>query len=173
MLLPWLCLAPGIRIGSSASIKKINLGIIFFVATCLGIGIVGTKLGFTQLIAGHLAEMLSGVGSTSFLYVLLLVGTLFNLILSPGAMMAVLPAPFAQLSLNLGMNPLPSLLTIIYSTDFVFLPHEVPAYLIMFGFGLMTMKDFIKLHLMKMVWFALLFGLLQIPYWHFFNIMMR
>ena len=50
-------------------------------------------------------------------------------------MMAVLPAPFAQLSLNLGMNPLPSLLTIIYSTDFVFLPHEVPAYLIMFGFG--------------------------------------
>lgn len=173
MLLPWLCLAPGIRIGSSASIKKINMGIIFFVATCLGIGIVGTKLGFTQLIAGHLAEMLSGVGSTSFLYVLLLVGTLFNLILSPGAMMAVLPAPFAQLSLNLGMNPLPSLLTIIYSTDFVFLPHEVPAYLIMFGFGLMTMKDFIKLHLMKMVWFALLFGLVQIPYWHFFNIMMR
>ena len=88
-------------------------------------------------------------------------------------MMAVLPAPFAQLSLNLGLNPLPSLLTIIYSTDFVFLPHEVPAYLIMFGFGLMTMKDFIKLHLMKMAWFALLFGLVQIPYWYFFNIIVR
>ena len=117
--------------------------------------------------------MLSGVGSTSFLYVLLLVGTLFNLILSPGAMMAVLPAPFAQLSLNLGMNPLPSLLTIIYSTDFVFLPHTVPGIPHHVRFRADDHENFIKLHLMKMVWFALLFGLVQIPYWHFFNIMMR
>lgn len=173
MTLPWLCFVPGINIGTRKSINQINLGVIFFVAACLGIGIVGTKLGFTQLLAGKIAENISGIGVNCFLFLMLFLSTLVNLILSPGAMMAVLPAPFASLSLQLGMNPLPSLLTIIYSTDFVFLPHEVPAYLIMFGFGLMTMKDFIKLHLMKIAWFTLLFGLIQIPFWYAMGIIMQ
>ena len=173
MTLPWLCFVPGINIGTRKSINQINLGVIFFVAACLGIGIVGTKLGFTQLLAGHIAENMAGIGVNCFLFLMLFLSTLVNLILSPGAMMAVLPAPFASLSLQLGMNPLPSLLTIIYSTDFVFLPHEVPAYLIMFGFGLMTMKDFIKLHLMKIAWFTLLFGLIQIPFWYAMGIIMQ
>lgn len=173
MILPWLCLAPGINIGTQKSVREINLGVILFVAACLGIGLVGTKLGFTQMLAAHIAESISGIGANTFIYIMLLIGTLINLILSPGAMMAVLPAPFASMCLQLGMDPMPALLTIIYSTDFVFLPHEVPAYLIMFGFGLMTMKDFIKLHLFKIAWFTLLFGLIQIPLWHAFDIVMR
>lgn len=170
MILPWLSIAPGINIGTMESIKKINWGLIFFIAACLGIGIVGTQLGLTKLLAAHLASILSNVGSTAFLYIILGVGTLANLILSPGAMMGCLPAPAAQLAIDLGMDPLSSILTIIYSTDMIFMPHEVPAYLVMFGFGMMSMKDFIKLHTWKVLWFFVFFGLVQIPYWNLFNI---
>ena len=171
MKLPWLCFVPGINIGTEASIKKVNIGVIFFVAVCLCIGFTGTKLGFTQLVAKHIAESIGEVSPSVFLYIIVALGTLVNLILTPGAMMAVLPAPCSSLALNLGIDPMPVLLSIIYSTDFIFLPHEVPAYLIMFGFGLMTMKEFVKLHLMKMLWFALLFGLIQIPYWSLMGVL--
>lgn len=171
MILPWLCFVPGIEIGTSASLKKINWGLIFFIAACLGIGSVATKLGLSQLLSTHLTYWLSGINSTAFLYIVLGIGTVANVLLSPGAMMGCLPAPVAQLAIDLNMNPLPSLLTIIYSTDMIFLPHEVPAYLVMFGFGLMSMKDFIVLHTAKVLWFVLLFGLIQIPFWGLFNIL--
>lgn len=171
MILPWLCLVPGIEIGTPASFKKINWGLIFFIAACLGIGTVATKLGLSKLLSIHLTYWLSGVNSTLFLYIVLGIGTVANILLSPGAMMGCLPAPVAQLAIDLNMNPLPSLLTIIYSTDMIFLPHEVPAYLVMFGFGLMSMKDFIVLHTAKVLWFFLLFGLIQIPFWGLFNIL--
>lgn len=87
MILPWLCFVPGISIGTEASIKKINIGIIFFVAVCLCIGFTGTKLGFTQLLAKNIAEGIGQVAPSVFLYIIVALGTLVNLILTPGAIM--------------------------------------------------------------------------------------
>ncbi|WP_308770762.1 SLC13 family permease [uncultured Bilophila sp.] len=170
MALPWLCFVPGIDIATENSVKKLNWGIMFFIATCLCIGNVGSQIGVTKLITDSISPFLHHVEATGFLYLVLLLGTILNFILTPMALMATLPEPIAVLSQNLDINAAISLITIIYSTDMIFLPFEAAAYLIMFGFGLMTLKEFVKVHTLKCLWYFLLFGLVQIPFWHLLDI---
>lgn len=170
MVLPWLCFVPGIDIGTEASVKRLDWGIMFFIATCLCIGNVGSQIGMTKLITDSISPFLSHVEATGFLYLVLFLGTILNFILTPMALMATLPAPIAALAHNMDINAAVSLLTIVYSTDMIFLPFEAAAYLILFGFGLMTLKDFVKMHTLKCLWYFLLFGLVQIPFWHLLDV---
>lgn len=171
MLFPWLFFMPGINVGTKESIKKVNFGVIFFAGACMSIGTVATTLGINTILSQAVTPILADKSPAVVLYAVLIIGTLSNLVLTPTAMMGCLTTPLVQISMDLGMSPWPAILTTIYSTDMIFLPHEVAVLLIFFGFGMMSMKDFIKLYSIKNLVVLILFGVLQIPYWYLIGLL--
>ena len=80
-------------------------------------------------------------------------------------MMTCLPPVVASVVIGLGMDATAPLFALYYSTDMVFLPHEVPALLILFTFGMISMKDFVVMNSIKVGIMLVFIGVIMIPYW--------
>lgn len=167
MFLPWLAFVPGIQLAGSETLKKLKnqVGLIFFIVGCLGIGLVAASLNATDLLGQILTPMLANFSGIGVLYCVLALGALGNLLLTPLALITCFSLPVVQIASNLGMDLLAPLLALYYTVDMLFLPHEVPAYLYIYSFGVMSMKQFIGLHVLKNILFLIFFGLILVPYW--------
>lgn len=165
MVLPYLLFLPGVDVGNINSIKKINFGIFFFIAGCLCIGTVGGAIGFGKLISGVTTPILANTAPLVTFLVILFCGMICNLFMTPYAMMAGLSLPFAQIAVDLGMNPMASVMALVISTDMVFMPYEVAPYLLMFGFGMISMKQFVGLNTVKTLLTFVFFALVMYPLW--------
>lgn len=133
---------------------------------CLAIGSVGTALGIMNVISSALAPTIASLGTVGGLYGIMTLGVIVNLLMTPAAMLAVLPAPIMQICLDAGLSARAAMYTMIFSTDLVFLPYEYVTFLIFFSFGVMTTGQFVKYHTIKNILFYLFFGILIIPYWY-------
>jgi len=171
MFLPWLAFFPGINIASRKAITSQNWSIILFLATCLGIGSVAAYIGLGGLISSMLKPMLLNLGTIGSLVLIWFFGGLSNLVLTPMAMVSTFTPMLTQIAVDLGVNPWPYLLTMIWSTDVFVLPHEAGALIVIFGFGLISMKDFIKMNLLKDAVYLVCFILLIIPWWHLIGLL--
>jgi len=169
LIFPWLCWMPGINIADDAALNKVKgfFGTFVFVGACLGIGQMAQFLGLGKLLAEALIPYLQNFGFVGVTYGVLILSAAANLLLTPGAMYSLLPAVLGPIYQVLGLDPTVALLTVIYATDVIFMPHEVTAYLVMFGFGMMRMKDFIFFYGGKSILTIVMFGLVQLPWWHF------
>ena len=161
---------PGINIGTAQTIKKIDFSVIFFAASCLGIGIGGNFLGLGKLIVAYLAPVIGAAGSTGAAYIIMIFGVAINFVLTPTAMMAALPASIAALAQGLGVTPLSLIYPFKLSCDMIVLPYEYIPYLIFFAYGMMTMKDFIKFSMTKIVINFIFLGLIMVPWWRILGI---
>lgn len=165
MLLPWVLFIPGIDVGTKEDIKNLPYGTIFFIAACLGIGMVGNALGVPKVISAFLAPILEGQHILYILYVVLGLGILANLFMTPFAMVASLSGPVAQVVSNLELSLWPPLLALYHSCFLIFLPYEIPVWLVLFGFGMISMKNFVILSALNVFMFLLFFGVVMVPYW--------
>lgn len=165
MIFPILLFFPGFRIGTSESLRRINFGGIFFVAGCLSIGIVASHLHAEQLVSKIVAPMLQGQNSLVALLLMLTIGAICNLFLTPYAMMAALGMPFATLASDIGIQPMASIMTLVISTDVIFLPHEAAGYVLMYSLGILSMGHFVKLYAVKSILMYLFFIALVYPLW--------
>lgn len=165
MTFTYLLFFPGINVATSECIKKTNFSVIFFIAGCLGIGIVASYLHAEQLISKLVAPVLQGSSPLVALLLMLSLGAICNLFLTPYAMMAALSLPFATLAIDLGFSPLTSIMTLMISTDIVFLPHEVAGCLLMYSFGLIPMGNFVKLYTLKAILTYIFFIVAIYPLW--------
>lgn len=166
IVFPCLLFFPGIDVGNSTHIKNLPFSTILFVAMCLAIGSVGTALGIMSVISSALAPTIASLGTVGGLYGIMTLGVIVNLLMTPAAMLAVLPAPIMQICLDAGLSARAAMYTMIFSTDLVFLPYEYVTFLIFFSFGVMTTGQFVKYHTIKNILFYLFFGILIIPYWY-------
>ncbi len=168
MVLPWFCFFPGINIASKNCLMKIKefFGTFAFAGACISIGQVATALGLGALIAQLSMPILAPLGKTGLTFGVLILGAIANLLLTPAAMCSLLSPALASIYQTLGYEPMTSILTVIYSLDMIFLPHEVTAYLVLFGFGMMNMKQFVAFFGGKSLFTLLMFGIIQIPWWH-------
>lgn len=166
IVFPCLLFFPGIQVGSSANIKGLPFSTILFVAACLAIGAVGTSLGIMQMISAMLAPQLTAMGTIGALYGIMTLGVLVNLLMTPAAMLSVLPAPVMQICMDAGLSGRAAMYTMIFSTDLVFLPYEYVTFLIFFSFGVMSTGQFLKYHAIKNLLFYVFFGLMIVPYWY-------
>lgn len=161
---------PFIKVATEDDIKKINYSMVFFVAACMCIGDVGTSVGFGQLIAETILPYMHGIGTTGFFLVVLLLGGLGNFVLTPLAILATFTGPVTALAAELGINHLSTWYTLALSTNLLALPYEYIAYLFTYSFGLMTMKDFIKVYSIKSVLLIIFTLLVALPWWRFVGI---
>jgi len=156
---------PGINVGTDQDIKRINFPILFFVTACMAIGSVANVLGFGKLLAQALLPIMSSSGTTGTIGLVWLLCVVANFLMTPLAIMAAFSAPLAEVALGLGIDPLAFFYTIFHAVDQIIFPYEYVLYLIYFAFGLITIKDFMKIFSIKMVTSIILILFVLIPYW--------
>lgn len=170
MVLPWLMIVPKIGVGTKKSVDDIYLGVVFFISSCMAIGTVGVSIGLGDLISKTLTPHLIGLHPLALMYAFLGVGSLANFALTPFAMLSGLSAPFCQIAMDLGLDPMFSLMSLITSTATVFMPHEVTCYVVLFSFGYITMGDFIKTVGLYSILTLIVIGMVVYPWWCFIGL---
>lgn len=166
ILLPLLYFIPGVRVANKDTFKSVNFSMVIFLASCMSIGTVGVSLGLGEVVSAYLLPFMSHIPLFLAPLAVLIFGILANTVMTPAAMFALFPASLTQIAMELGMStPWPLNLPLLYVNDLVFFPYEQTLCLILFGFGVMRMNDFIKLNIIKMVIFAIGFMVLVVPYW--------
>lgn len=165
MVIPFLLFLPGIGIGKAKTLTNLNYPMVFFVASCLGIGIVGEYVGFGDLFMAVTLPLLSGQNTLVVLVAFLLKGMVANFFMTPYAMLGGLAIPFAQISVHLGISPVVACMCLLYSCEILFLPYESAGNLIMYGYGMMSMKSFVQQMTLKAVIMLVGFVVVMYPMW--------
>lgn len=166
-IIPWLVFLPGLDGANEETIKKINFPIIFFVVACMSIGTVASGLGLGQALADFVKVTLGGLSGNPFAIFgfVFLITFVMNFAMTPIAILSLLVAPMCIYATELGISPIPFVYALNCSIEAILLPYEYVPYLVTFGFGMITMKDFIKFSAVRSgLFFVGMLGLL-IPYW--------
>lgn len=164
-IVPLLAYLPGIHICDERDMKNTNFGMVFFTAACMSIGTVGTALGIGQLVSEIAVPILAGKSFSFVFFFIYILFVVLNFVMTPVAIAAAFTMPFAQICLNLGINPEAFFLFETIALDQVFLPYEYVMYLVVFSFGAIQLKDFVQVMTMKFVMATLYIFLLLIPFW--------
>lgn len=166
LFITMLMFLPGIKVATSDSLKKVNLSILVFMTACMAIGNVATVIGVGALISTYFVPMLQNVSAGPFVFLCLILGIIGNVVMTPMALLSMFPGPLAGISMQLGFKSvLPSALAIMYTNDLVFFPYENTLTLVIFSYGMMSLKQFVKLNVVKMLIFLVGFAVLVIPFW--------
>lgn len=171
MTIPYLMFVPGIEIGDKEIIGRINFSMIFLVAACLGIGVVGASVGFGDFLTNIAVPFLSGKSVLFVCISFMLFGMIANFFMTPLAMLGGLSIPFAQIAVSLGINPVVACMILVYACEMLFLPYESNGNLIMYEYGMMPMKDFIKQEGLKTLIMFVGFLVVMYPLWNLFGLM--
>ena len=171
MIIPWLSFLPGINIATAESIRHMNIGTVFFMMSCLTIATVASTVGVPELISTVISPIAKSLGPLGFVLVMLLIGIVANLLLTPMAMITALTPIIVTICADMGISPWGPIMSLVYSTDMYFLPHEVTALVLLFGFGMITMKDFFKLATIKTAVYFVGFIAVQIPYYYLIGLL--
>ncbi|MEG6616688.1 SLC13 family permease [Peptococcaceae bacterium 1198_IL3148] len=156
---------PGINIGTENDIKRINYSLLFFVTACMSIGAAANVLGLGQLLAEAMMPLLSSNGIYVTIGLIWLLCVLSNFLLTPLAIFAAFTAPLTEVALKLGIDPKVFFYTIFQGADQIIMPYEYALVLIFFSFGLIHLKDFIKIFSIKMVLNLVFLLAILVPYW--------
>lgn len=146
--------------------RLINWDMIFFTSACMGIGSVATYIGLGQVLGDFCMSILGNSTSifTVFAFVFIVVFGL-NFLMTPLAIFAFITGPMIMLGQSVGIDPLPILYSLNACSEAIILPYEYVPYMIVFGFGMMSIKDFMKINIVRSVIFFIGFLGVVIPYW--------
>ena len=170
MVFPWLLFLPGIAVADNACLAKMNYSMIFFLVACMGIGTVATSIGLGALISGMFTPYFANGSVGSITFLLFLICFLLNFLMTPMAIFGVLVVPITTASIGIGMDPRPFIYTLVHACEAIVFPYEFVPYLITYSFGMMTMKDFIKLNVVRSCIYSLGIGLILIPWWYLIGV---
>lgn len=165
-ILPWLVFLPGLNGADNNTIKKMNVTMLFFVAACMSIGTVATSMGFGDAIATVCQTLLSGNNNpTIIMGIVFAIVFLLNFLMTPLAIFALIIEPMCMMALNVGLSPIPFAYAVNACSEALIMPYEYVPYLVVYSFGMLTSKDFIKINIIRTLLFFAGFLLILVPYW--------
>lgn len=166
MVIPWLVYLPGIKAASRDSLKSVNFTMLFFMASCMGIGTIATHLGLGDALMEVCLDVLNGNTSVfAIMGIVFAIVFILNYFMTPLAIFSLLTGPMLGLAVSLGYNPIPFAYAINGCAEAILLPYEYVPYLIIYSFGMISMKDFIKVNIVRSIIFFAGFLLILVPYW--------
>ena len=166
MIIPWLVYLPGIEAASKKSLKTINFSMLFFIASCMGIGTIATYLGLGDALMAVCLDVLQGNTSPiAIMAIIFVIVFALNFAMTPLAIFALITAPMLALAVSLGYNPVPFAYAVNACAEAILLPYEYVPYLIIFSFGMISMKDFVKVNILRSILFFGGFLAILVPYW--------
>lgn len=154
---------PGIDLMTGKDVSKINFSMVFMVTACVAIGDVSMELNAGQVLMDALMPYApkSLLALCLFVFIIAFVG---NLLMTPLALLAALSMPLITLSQNLGINPEAIIYIFLYSTAALILPYEITAGVVMYGYGMVNMKNFLKNFTAIAIWTLLCIFIFLIPW---------
>lgn len=170
-LIPFLVFLPGLDGADNNTVKKFNCSMVFFVMSCMAIGTVGTSLGLGAVLADLCTALLGG-STSPFVVVAMIIVIVFllNFLMTPLAIFGLIVTPICALGANLGINPAGLVYAINVCTEAIIFPYEFVPYLVVYGFGMITMNDFIKANIIRSVIFFAGVLAIMVPFWMFLGL---
>lgn len=157
---------PGIKAGDRTDLKNVNFAFPIFIVACLAIGNVANTLGVGQLLVEVLMPYLNSSNLFLYFFTIALVCFLLNFVMTPMAVFSSLlvPLTIATMSLPNVNDIFPLLNAFLVGVGNLLLPHATTNTLVLYGFDVMSMKDFVKSFGVKAVLtFAWMF--IAVIYW--------
>lgn len=153
-------------IGDDGDVKSANFSMFAVVMAFVAVGTVANSLQLTTLISSGIASVLSHMGTYWATLGTLLFGVGANFILTPYAMMSMLPATVASYCAQIDWSFWPHFNACYLSSDIIFFPYEYPLVLILYGFGMCSMNNTIKMLAIKGILCIAFIALILMPYWY-------
>lgn len=168
MLIPYLVwVLPNLQSASRDGAVKIPWEMAFVMTGCMAIGTTAAGLGFGTIISNYCLPVFQNSGGNVFIVfgALFLLVFVFNFLMTPMAIWALITIPMCEIALQLGMDPLAMIFGLVHTSEMIILPYEYLPYLIVYAFGMMKMTDFVKLNVLRCVLYIPGFLLILVPYW--------
>lgn len=159
-----------LNIADDKDVRNVNFSMHAVVMAFVAVGTVANSLQMTAIISGGVGSLFGHLDNYWATLGTLLFGTAANFILTPYAMMSMLPATVAAYCADIGWSFWPHFNACYLSADLVFFPYEYPLVLILYGFGFCTMANTIKMLTVKGVLSILFIALIMMPYWYLLGI---
>ena len=165
-IIPWMVLLPGINGADDKTIRNMNFSVIFFVAACMSIGVVATNLGMDEII-GQLCRVMLGGHTSAFAIFAIIFALVFilNFFMTPLAIFSLIIVPVLNLAIDMGFDPVPFAYAVNACSEAIIFPYEYVPYLLVFSFSMISMKDFIKVNVLRSIIFFGGYLAILVPYW--------
>lgn len=165
-ILPWMVYLPFINAADKDTLRKVNLAPLIFAAGCMGIGTVAATLGLGEALVDLLSNLTHG-GNNPFIMIVVIFVIVFglNFLMTPLAIWALITVPVLSLVTSMGYSPIPFAYSLNSLSEAIILPYEYIPYLIIFGFSMIKMKDFIILNSFRSIMILAGYLIIMIPYW--------
>lgn len=169
---PMLLFMPGIAVGDSEDLKKIDYGFIFFIGACMAIGMSTASLGIGDIVANIAIPALQDCAANVVLFVVYVLCFVLNFIMTPLAIWSAFAVPFVSITNVASINPQALFMLMYHATDQVIMPYEYAYYLLFFSFGLIPLKEFVKIMSVKTVLNVIFVFCILIPFWQLIGFLM-
>jgi len=165
-MIPMMVFLPGFNAADANVVKKVDWSVVLFVAACMSIGTVATELGLGTALVDIMKGWLHGATSPIMLMALIFfVVFLLNFLMTPAAIISMIIAPVLLLAQEMGFNPIAFAYAVNACSEAILFPYEYVPYLVVYSFGMLGMKDFIKINSLRSVIFFAGFLAILVPWW--------
>lgn len=170
IVLALIAYLPGIRLLENSDTKQINFSVVFLITGFIAIGDAATSLGlgdvFVEKALPYLPHSVYGLSAISFF-----IAFFGNMLMTPLAISSAFTVPMINIANTLGINPT-GLIMIFYNSCMATLfPYEVNSDILLFSYGLISMKNYIKIGVIRSVLTLLALFIIYIPWFKILGIM--
>ena len=161
---------PGVRLLENSDTKQINFSVVFLITGFIAIGDAATSLGlgdiFVEKALPYLPHSIYKLSAVSFF-----IAFFGNILMTPLAIGSAFTVPMANIATSLGINPTGLIMVFWNSCTATLFPYEVNADLLLFSYGLISMKNYIKVSVVRSVLIFIMLFVVYIPWFKIIGIM--
>lgn len=172
-IIPFILFLPFVDGADKDVFKKINWSMFFMFTAFMAIGNVASHLGLGTVLSTVCINIVNQFGNNVITVFALVFAVVFalNFLMTPTAIFALISEPMCIVATTLGYGVVPFLLAANACSEAILFPYEYIPYLLVFSFGMMSMKDFIKTNVVRSIIFFGFFLAVLIPYWMLIGIL--
>lgn len=155
---------PGIDVAEDKDLKSVNMPMIILMTGAMTIGAVSMATGTGAFIGRILTVYLKG-NSFTIVSMSWVIGVIVNFLLTPLAAASALTQPLVEAAIENGITPTVILNSYAVGLEQIIFPYEYVLPLMMFSYGVMSLKEFVKIYILKMILSIIFLLVICVPYW--------
>lgn len=155
---------PGIDVAEDKDLKSVNMPMIILMTGAMTIGAVSMATGTGAFIGRILTVYLKG-SSFTIVSMSWVIGVIVNFLLTPLAAASALTQPLVEVAIENGISPTVILNSYAVGLEQIIFPYEYVLPLMMFSYGVMSLKEFVKIYILKMILSIIFLLVICVPYW--------